>query len=142
MTFKIGRREETRDSLLPFATPWMGESVDFGSGGSKIMHRRAHAINRQLVCGGIVHDASLADVFPARFELWLDQDDSLNAAARSPRTAASTAGSTSVAEMNDTSMDTKLIPGGQIAGLEGSGHWCARAELTRGSLRKVSAICP
>ncbi len=81
------------------------------------MHRGAHAIDGQLVRGRVVHDAALADVFPARFELRLDENHGLQGGFRASRTAAITAGSTSVAEMNDTSMDTKLIPRGRSPGL-------------------------
>src|SRR5271163_2148354 len=44
------------------------------------MNRRAHAINRQLVRRRVAHDAALADMFPARFELRLYQDDRLDPA--------------------------------------------------------------
>jgi hypothetical protein len=41
------------------------------------MHCPAHAINRELVRRRIVHDASFAHVFPARFKLRFNQDDHL-----------------------------------------------------------------
>ena len=99
----------------------MGESVTSVSTAPRSMDRRAHAINRELVRGRVVHDAALADLFPARFELRLDQNDGLDWSPGFSRTAASTAGSTSVAEIKDTSMDTKLISEPKIARLEVAG---------------------
>ena len=46
------------------------------------MDRRAHAIDRELVRSRVVYDAALADLFPARFELRLDQDDGLEGVPR------------------------------------------------------------
>jgi hypothetical protein len=48
-----------------------GRIRNFGLQGAEIEDGRAHAINRELVCSRVVHDAALADVFPARFELRL-----------------------------------------------------------------------
>ena len=45
---------------------------DFTLPGAEIEDRRAHAIDRELVCSRVEHDAALADVFPARFELRFD----------------------------------------------------------------------
>src|ERR1700677_3950942 len=59
-----------------------GRIRELAGRGAKIMHRRAHAIDGQLVRGRVVHNAALADVFPARFELRLDENDSLQCGLR------------------------------------------------------------
>ncbi len=94
--------------------------------GAQILDRRAHAIDRKLVRRRVVHDAALADLFPARFELRLDQNDRLDADSLQrvpvvPLPRRATAGSTRVAEIKDTSMDTKLMPGTQFTRFEVAG---------------------
>src|ERR1700733_16263710 len=55
---------------------------DFAQVSAEILGRRTNAINRELVRSRVVYDTTLADLFPARFELWLDQDDRLERAPR------------------------------------------------------------
>jgi hypothetical protein len=52
-------------------------ALDDGGSEAKGLDARLHAVARRLMLGGIAHDASLADLTFANFELRLDQDDHL-----------------------------------------------------------------
>jgi hypothetical protein len=112
---KAGVEKKFAIALRSLASAKNGRIGDFGVSGAQILDRRTNAIDRKLVGGRVVYDATLADLFPARFKLWLDQNYRLNA--DSLQRVPSSPSYTRVAEIKDTSMDTKLIPEPRSPGL-------------------------
>ena len=85
----------------------------FECAAAEVPERGFHLWHGGLLRRLVAHDSALADQFPAHFELRFHQDHDLArlaGAAPSPEdTARITAGSTSVAEMKETSMAMKSI---------------------------------
>jgi hypothetical protein len=67
----IPLRPSASDFACDPTSPNQGRIRNFRFQGAEVEDGRAHAIDRELVCNWVVHDAALADVFPACFELRL-----------------------------------------------------------------------
>ena len=74
----------SRNSRLPSA-PVMGESMTSSCCAAQLCDAGPDAVDGELVGGGIAHDAALADVLAAGFELRLDEEDGFDSRAEPSR---------------------------------------------------------
>ena len=81
---------------------------DFDPSASELFYRVCNFVHGSLLRLWIANNPAFAHLSPAGFELRLYQDDELKVR-NSERTQLTTAGSTRVAEINDTSIATRPI---------------------------------